>query len=219
MNNTQKAGPGNAGQRIEQLIGTMARMTLDGEPDGAGDIYQMTDGDNRETVISLVTSAREILQGSAPHEEDDSMSAPEVNQASAFAQAALQPIGQIIANLSKPIKARHLKQKVRGGQRLDFIPWYHAVKYLDLHAPGWGFTVKHVCWNAQGRLVLSVTLSIPALEGVISRDATGTEEEPEEGERMYGDPSSNAESMALRRAAAKFGLGLYLYHKDKGNGR
>ena len=29
----------------------------------------------------------------------------------------------------------------------------------------------------------------------------------------YGDPTSNAESMALRRAAAKFGLALALYDK------
>jgi hypothetical protein len=29
----------------------------------------------------------------------------------------------------------------------------------------------------------------------------------------YGDPSSKAEAMALKRAAAKFGLGLYLYQK------
>ena len=32
-------------------------------------------------------------------------------------------------------------------------------------------------------------------------------------ELAYGDPSSNAESMAFRRAAARFGLGLYLYDK------
>jgi hypothetical protein len=31
--------------------------------------------------------------------------------------------------------------------------------------------------------------------------------------RGYGDPSSNAEAMALKRAASKFGLGLYLYQK------
>jgi hypothetical protein len=30
-------------------------------------------------------------------------------------------------------------------------------------------------------------------------------------ELAYGDPSSNSESMALRRAAAKFGLARYLY--------
>jgi len=33
-------------------------------------------------------------------------------------------------------------------------------------------------------------------------------------ELAYGDPSSNAESMAFRQATAKFGLGLYLYEKD-----
>lgn len=127
----------------------------------------------------------------------------------------LRSISDIIGDLSKPIKARHLKKKMRGGQVLDFIPWYHAVKYLDLHAPGWSYEVRNTVWNSEGRLVLTVRLTLPCLEGLVYREATGTEEEPEEGERMYGDPSSNAESMALRRAAAKFGLGLYLYNKDK----
>ncbi|MBI1760681.1 MAG: DUF1071 domain-containing protein [Acidobacteria bacterium] len=130
-------------------------------------------------------------------------------------QRPLRSINDIISDLSKPIKARHLRQKVRAGQRLDFIPWYHAIKYLDLYAPGWSYEVRHALWNNEGRLVLTVRLSFPCLEGVVYRDATGTEEEPEEGERMYGDPSSNAESMALRRAAAKFGLGLYLYNKER----
>ena len=134
-------------------------------------------------------------------------------------QHPLRSINDIIADLSKPIKARHLRQKVRAGQRLDFIPWYHAIKYLDLYAPGWSYEVRQALWNSEGRLVLIVRLTLPCLEGSVYREATGTEEEPEEGERMYGDPSSNAESMALRRAAAKFGLGLYLYNKDnKGRG-
>jgi len=127
--------------------------------------------------------------------------------------AALHPLAAIIADLSQPIKERHLKQKTKGGRAISFIPWYHAVKYLDLHAAGWSYEVRSTVWNTEGRLVLTVRLSIPCLEGIVYREATGTEEEPEEGERMYGDPSSNAESMALRRAAAKFGLGLYLYHK------
>lgn len=150
--------------------------------------------------------------------ESDEVTPAEASGASSvkvIERAPLRPISDVVKDLSKPIKARHLRQKTRGGMRLDFIPWYNAIKYLDLYAPGWSYKVNQVCWNAQGRLVLTVTLSIPALEGIISRDATGTEEEPEEGERMYGDPSSNAESMALRRAAAKFGLGLYLYNKEK----
>jgi hypothetical protein len=53
--------------------------------------------------------------------------------------------------------------------------------------------------------VVTVRISIPCIEGIISREATGTEDEELKG---YGDPSSNAEAMALKRAAAKFGLGL-----------
>jgi hypothetical protein len=127
--------------------------------------------------------------------------------------APLRSIQAIVADLSKPIKPRHLQQKVRGGQKLDFIPWYHAIKYLDLYAPGWHYKISGVHWSIEKRLILTVELSIVCLEGVVTRGASGTEEEPEPGERMYGDPSSNAESMALRRAAAKFGLGLYLYNK------
>jgi hypothetical protein len=50
----------------------------------------------------------------------------------------------------------------------------------------------------------------PCLEGVGYREATGTEDEEHKG---YGDSSSNAEAMALKRAASKFGLALYLYHQ------
>jgi len=34
-----------------------------------------------------------------------------------------------------------------------------------------------------------------------------------EDPKRYGDAATNAESAALRRAAAKFGLALYLYDK------
>jgi hypothetical protein len=50
----------------------------------------------------------------------------------------------------------------------------------------------------------------PCAQGVVFREAPGTEDEELKG---YGNPSSNAEAIALKRAAAKFGLGLYLYQK------
>lgn len=156
-------------------------------------------------------------QTQSPADEHDQLAEESTDKSpnpTSFSPKPLRSIQAIINDLTKPIKARHLRQKVRGGQRLDFIPWYHAIKYLDLYAPGWSYEVRTVTWNNEGRLVLTVRLLIPCLEGIVYRDATGTEEEPEEGERMYGDPSSNAESMALRRAAAKFGLGLYLYNKE-----
>jgi hypothetical protein len=162
---------------------------------------------NKTAEVEQIVTADRLEYG------DEEIPAGPAQKPPPIGQLPLRSINDIITDLSKPIKARHLKQKLRGGQMLDFIPWYHAVKYLDLHAPGWSYEVRSTIWNNEGRLVLTVRLSIPCLEGAVHREATGTEEEPEAGERMYGDPSSNAESMALRRAAAKFGLGLYLYNK------
>ena len=164
-----------------------------------------------ENNVALLEEPEEVETDSA----EDQPTTRSAKQTLPPGPRPLRSINDIITDLSKPIKARHLRQKRRGGQVLDFIPWYHAVKYLDLHAPGWSYAVRSVTWNNEGRLVLTVRLSIPCLEGMVHREATGTEEEPEEGERMFGDPSSNAESMALRRAAAKFGLGLYLYNKER----
>ncbi|MBW4638248.1 MAG: hypothetical protein KME05_08430 [Gloeocapsa sp. UFS-A4-WI-NPMV-4B04] len=71
--------------------------------------------------------------------------------------------------------------------------------------------------------ILTARITIHAAEGCFTREATGTETLTEEyfdkttkskqiREWAYGDVASKSESMALRRAAAKFGLGLYLYN-------
>jgi hypothetical protein len=124
-----------------------------------------------------------------------------------------RPIRDIIEDLSRPIAEKHLKQKQKGkGQAaifLDFIPWYHAIKYLDWFAPGWGYQI-HSVTPLNSQCVITVSITIPAAEGDITRFATGIEDEETSS---YGDTSSNAESMALRRAASKFGLGLYLYDR------
>ncbi len=59
-----------------------------------------------------------------------------------------------------------------------------------------------------GKVIVVARITIPCAEGFVYREASGQEEE--EGIK-YGDSSSNAEAQALKRAAAKFGLGLYLY--------
>lgn len=43
------------------------------------------------------------------------------------------------------------------------------------------------------------------------RESTGTASLDDAG---YGDPVQKAEAMAFRRACARFGLGLHLYHED-----
>jgi hypothetical protein len=120
-----------------------------------------------------------------------------------------RPITAIIADLSKPIAQRHLKTRRQGGAELTYLEWHTAVKYLDLYAPGWSYAVKSVA--LVGSLVTVIAaISIPCSEGIVTREATGCEDVNAKG---YGDAVSNAEAMALKRAASKFGLGLYLYSK------
>jgi hypothetical protein len=45
----------------------------------------------------------------------------------------------------------------------------------------------------------------------IFRESTGSASVDDTG---YGDPVQKAEAMAFRRACARFGLGLHLYHED-----
>lgn len=120
-----------------------------------------------------------------------------------------RPLADIIKDLSKPISVRHLKTKTIKGQELTYIPWYEAVKYLDHFAPGWCYEIRSVN-HIGGKLVLTVRLILITADGQVWREASGNEDDSVES---YGDPASNAESMALRRAASKFGLGLYLYRK------
>jgi len=118
-------------------------------------------------------------------------------------------IKDIITDLSKPLAQRHLKTRRQGGTELTYIEWHTAVKYLDHFASGWSYSVKSVA--LVGNLVTVIaSISIPCLEGLITREATGCEEADSKG---YGDAVSNAEAMALKRSASKFGLGLYLYQK------
>ncbi len=125
------------------------------------------------------------------------------------AQIGAHSINDIIAKLSTPIAARHLKTRKQGGNSLTYIEWHTAVKYLDWQAPGWSYHVGNVA--LLGELVTVVaSISIPTADGIVTREATGCESVNAKG---YGDAVSNAEAMALKRAAAKFGLGLYLYAK------
>lgn len=119
----------------------------------------------------------------------------------------LRSIREIVKDLTKPVAKRHLRTRKQGGKEISYIAWHDAVKYLDFFAPGWNYEIRSMN-SISGKLIIVVRLSIPCLEGVVYREATGQEDETLDS---YGDSSSNAESMALRRAGAKFGLGLYLY--------
>jgi hypothetical protein len=132
-------------------------------------------------------------------------------------------LARIIKALSRRLPDELISQREQGGKTLAYIPWHVVIQILDKYAPGWGWEVRTMQLSGD-RLFLVGRLTIPAQDGSHWREATGTEGLKEEyfdktdrvkkmREIAYGDPSSNAESMALRRAAAKFGLGLYLYNR------
>ena len=123
------------------------------------------------------------------------------------ARAELRSIRDIVNDLSKPVAKRHLRSRKQGGKEIQYISWHDAVKYLDHYAPGWNYEIRSI-QSIAGKLIITVRLSVICAEGIVFREATGQEDEEKDN---YGDSSSNAESMALRRASAKFGLGLYLY--------
>jgi Rad52/22 family double-strand break repair protein len=125
----------------------------------------------------------------------------------------LRSITAIVADLSRPLPADCIgvlppTQKRR--ESLSFLHWMTVARLLDAYAPGWSGSVVTL---TQLDTVCGVTyrVSIPCAEGIVSREATGQEDGEVTG---YGDSTSNAEAMAFKRAAAKFGVGLYLYDKD-----
>ena len=123
----------------------------------------------------------------------------------------LRSIREIVKDLSKPVAKRHLRRRKQGGKEIFYIAWHDAIKYLDHYASGWNYEIRTIN-SIGGKLILTVRLSVPCSEGIVYREATGQEDEDLE---TYGNSSSNSESMALRRAASKFGLGLYLYDQNK----
>jgi hypothetical protein len=127
---------------------------------------------------------------------------------------------QIQSCLKRQLPPTMLKRLTDKGNA-QYLPWYIVNQVLDKYAPGWTWEIKDT-QTSRDRIFIVGRLTIPTSEGNIYREASGTEELKRqafdkkigrytEKEIAYGDPSSNAESMAFRRCAARFGLGLYLY--------
>ena len=61
------------------------------------------------------------------------------------------------------------------------------------------------------RVVVKVALTLLCAEGRITRSSLGSDDLADEN---FGGPLPDAESQAFRRAAVRFGCGLYLYDKE-----
>lgn len=120
-------------------------------------------------------------------------------------------ISAIVADLSRPLPQGCIATMSQGGQTIGFLHWQTVARLLDTYAPGWHGAVTRI--DQVGKAwAITYRLTIPCQEGEISREATGQEDEEVKG---YGDSTSNGEAMAFKRAAAKFGVGQWLYDKDQ----
>ena len=140
---------------------------------------------------------------------------------------------QIMENLAKPISQDKLKIKELKGNKIPFVPWYNLVDLLNERCgvAGWEWSIKTLYQieseklvtqeNGQGMampnniIVVVGSLTIHGEDGSITREATGQEPVNVAG---YGDSTSNAEAMTMRRCCAKFGLGIDLWRKSTGAG-
>ncbi|MGK7881119.1 MAG: Rad52/Rad22 family DNA repair protein [Crocosphaera sp.] len=118
----------------------------------------------------------------------------------------------ILRSLAQPVPKDLISQKTLKGNKIDYIAWYDLCDLLDDHCgiDGWEWSVKDVN-QISNRLTLTGILTIHGEDKSLTRMATGTEDV---NCSSYGDPSSNAEAMALRRCCCKFGLARDLWRKE-----
>lgn len=128
-------------------------------------------------------------------------------------EAKSRTFNQILNDLHKPLPPHLISSRRQGGKEVLYIKWTDAVKMMDYYAPGWSYQVTKI-ENFGDYLFVIVRVCIAASDGEFFREATGSEKLDKDS---YGDPSSNAESMAIRRAFAKFGLAIGLYKPEDGS--
>lgn len=120
---------------------------------------------------------------------------------------------QLIERLNKPVEKNLISTKKIGSSKIEFISWIDICNLLDkrLGFGSWFWEILEIKTTSD-RLILVGKLTIIGDDRKMSQMATGTEILKCSN---YGDPSSNAEAMALRRCCAKFGLARYLWRKEK----
>lgn len=123
-----------------------------------------------------------------------------------------RPLAEILRDMNKRVPDKVLKTRSDDGVMLKYIPWYHANRMLSFYAPGWSGEVRSIIFSGDGSTVSVVyRVTVRGSDGESWRESSGT---AAMADTSFGDPVQKAEGMAFRRACARFGLGLYLYHED-----
>ncbi|XP_059290630.1 DNA repair RAD52-like protein 1, mitochondrial [Lycium ferocissimum] len=124
-----------------------------------------------------------------------------------------RPLSEILKELNKKVPDNLIKFRHEpNGFSIKYIPWHVVNRIMNLHAPEWSGDVRSITYSSDGKSVSVVyRVTIYGTDAEIYRESTGTASVDDPG---YGDPVQKAEGMAFRRACARFGLGLHLYHED-----
>ncbi|XP_023643288.1 DNA repair RAD52-like protein 1, mitochondrial isoform X1 [Capsella rubella] len=147
-----------------------------------------------------------------------------------------RPLAEILKELNKKIPDSVIRTRVEDGSSIKYIPWHIVNRIMNMHAPGllnpscsfgflvfdifvcdsmfteWSGEVRSVTYSPDGNTVtVAYRVTLYGTDAEIFRESTGTTPVDCKG---YGDAVQKAEAMAFRRACARFGLGLHLYHED-----
>ncbi|KAK2658794.1 hypothetical protein Ddye_005327 [Dipteronia dyeriana] len=123
-----------------------------------------------------------------------------------------RPLSEILKELNKKVPDSVIRHRIDDGFTIKYVPWHIVNRIMNLHAPEWSGEIRNITYSADGKSVSVVyRVTIYGTDAEIYRESTGTASMDEPG---YGDPVQKAEAMAFRRACARFGLGLHLYHED-----
>ncbi|GMI89831.1 radiation sensitive 52-1, Organellar DNA-Binding protein 1 [Hibiscus trionum] len=156
----------------------------------------------RSTLTKSVSSLVRLLPYSTKSDDDDAIPTAGISR----------PLSDILKELNKKVPDSLLKLRNEDGFNMKYIPWHVVNRIMNLHAPEWSGEVRNITYSADGKSVSVVyRVTLYGSDAEIYRESTGTASVDDTG---YGDPVQKAESMAFRRACARFGLGLHLYHED-----
>uniref|UniRef100_A0A0E0JRQ7 SnRK1-interacting protein 1 n=1 Tax=Oryza punctata TaxID=4537 RepID=A0A0E0JRQ7_ORYPU len=146
-----------------------------------------------------------------PSEDEDDFAGGEV-AAGAPTEGISKPLAEVLRELGKRVPEALVKTRVEDGFSMKYIPWHIVNKILNVHAPEWSGDVRSIVYSSDGKSVSVIyRVTLHGTDAEIYREATGTASVDDTG---YGDPVQKAEAMAFRRACARLGLGLHLYHED-----
>ncbi|XP_062073121.1 DNA repair RAD52-like protein 1, mitochondrial isoform X2 [Humulus lupulus] len=163
--------------------------------------------------LSFFRTSRRYYVNDASSSEARRKEAVDSHEDDLFVSSGIsRPLYEILKHLNKKVPDSLIKNRVENGLSSRYVPWHIVNRIMNLHAPEWSGEIRSVCYSPDGKSVSVIyRVTLYGTDAEIYRESTGTASLED---TSYGDPMQKAEAMAFRRACARFGLGLHLYHED-----